>query len=389
MAESRDRLTAAERERIYQEEIRPLHLAVVERSTAPTVIFVGGAPGSGKTGAVPPVAAELEKRSGIPVIVSVDDLREHHPGWRRDARTDAHAAERFDVDASEWFNRLYRDAIAERANVVLVTRFKDAQLLTDTVAEFRAAGYRAEAVILAVDEQRTRRGVIGRYLHAQETGQLPRLVTATSHHEGYAGLRRTVQKAESARLVDQIRVVRRDGTEIYRNHLVDGQWQKERGAVDAVDAERDRPLTPAEKVDNAIAWHQLTVRAQRNEATPEDVIHQSLVWRKDASQRALADPEAAKQYGWKLAGEAFTTMPREQFLQEFPAYAGAVERMDKAVEHAKTHYAIEQNQIQFIAAVRARIAQQIEEGRQFGRIKKSDRDLHASVAKTIDEGRSR
>ena len=153
MAESRDRLTGAERERIYREEILSLHLGGVSPSTAPTVIFVGGAPGSGKTGAVPQMAAELERRSGAPVVVSVDDLREHHPFWRRDARTDAHAAERYDVDASEWFNRLYRDAIAQRLNVVLVTRFKDAALLTETVAEFRAAGFRAEAVILAVDEQ--------------------------------------------------------------------------------------------------------------------------------------------------------------------------------------------------------------------------------------------
>jgi len=384
-----ERLTDAEIERIYQDEIRPLHLGGVDRSAAPTVIFVGGAPGSGKTVAVPPVAAELEKRAGTPAIVSVDELREHHPGWRQAARTDAHAAERFDLDASKWVDRLYRDAIADKKNVVFETRFKDAQLLSDTVTEFRAAGYRVEAVILAVDEQRTRRSVIARYLHAQEAGQLPRLVTAARHHEGYAGLRKTVQKAEATRLVDHIRVVRRDGRELFSNRLIDGQWQNERGAVAALDAERDRPLTPTEKADNAIAWHELTVRAHRNEATPDDVIHQAVKWRKDASQRALADPEAARQYGWRLAAESFKTMPREQFVQEFPAYTGAVERMDKAIDHAKAHYAIEQNQEQFIAAVHARIAKQIEEGRQFGRVRQSDQDLHASVAKTIDEGPTR
>ena len=389
MAGSGDRLTEAESDRIYQEEIRPLHLGGVDRSAAPTVVLVGGAPGSGKTVIVPTVAAELASRSGTPVVLSVDELREHHPGWQREARTDIHAAERFNPDASTWVRRLYRDAIAEHKNIVLETGFKNPQLLSDTAAEFRAAGYRIEAVILAVDEQRTRRSVIGRYLDAQDKGLLPRLVTAIRHQEGYEGLRTTVQKAEANRLVDHIKIVRRDGSALYNNQLIDGKWQKERGAVAALDAEREKPLTPTEKVNNAIAWHELTVRAQRNPKTPENVMEQTVTWRKEASERALADRDAAKQYAWRLAGESFRTMPREQFLREFPTYAGAVERLDKATEHANAHYSIEQNRQAFVATARDRLAKQIEEGRQFGRVKQSDKEPQLSTAKTTDEGRTR
>jgi cytidylate kinase len=389
VAGSGDRLTEAESDRIYQEEIRPLHLGGVDRSAAPTVVLVGGAPGSGKTVIVPTVAAELASRSGTPVVLSVDELREHHPGWQRDARTDIHAAERFNPDASTWVRRLYRDAIAEHKNIVLETGFKNPQLLSDTVAEFRAAGYRIEAVILAVDEQRTRRSVIGRYLDAQEKGLIPRLVTAGRHQDGYEGLRTTVQKAEANRLVDHIKIVRRDGSALYNNQVVDGKWQKERGAVAALDAERDKPLTPTEKVNNAIAWHELTVRAQRNPKTPDNVIEQTVTWRKEASERALADRDAAKQYAWRLAGESFRTMPREQFLREFPTYAGAVERLDKATEHANAHYSIEQNRQAFVTTARDRLAKQIEEGRQFGRVKQSDKEPQVSAPKTNDEGRTR
>jgi len=389
VAGSGDRLTDAESDRIYQEEIRPLHLGGVDRSAAPTVVLVGGAPGSGKTVIVPTVAAELASRSGTPVVLSVDELREHHPGWQRDARTDIHAAERFNPDASTWVRRLYRDAIAEHKNIVLETGFKNPQLLSDTAAEFRAAGYRIEAVILAVDEQRTRRSVIGRYLDAQDKGLLPRLVTAVRHQEGYEGLRTTVQKAEANRLVDHIKIVRRDGSALYNNQLIDGKWQKERGAVAALDAEREKPLTPTEKVNNAIAWHELTVRAQRNPKTPDNVIEQTVTWRKEASERALADRDAAKQYAWRLAGESFRAMPREQFLREFPTYAGAVERLDKATEHANAHYSIEQNRQAFVATARDRLAKQIEEGRQFGRVKQSDKEPRLSTAKTTEEGRSR
>jgi len=389
VAGSGDCLTEAESDRIYQEEIRPLHLGGVDRSAEPTVVLVGGAPGSGKTVIVPTVAAELASRSGTPVVLSVDELREHHPGWQRDARTDIHAAERFNPDASTWVRRLYRDAIAEHKNIVLETGFKNPQLLSDTAAEFRAAGYRIEAVILAVDEQRTRRSVIGRYLDAQDKGLLPRLVTAVRHQEGYEGLRTTVQKAEANRLVDHIKIVRRDGSALYSNQVIDGKWQKERGAVTALDTEREKPLTPTEKVNNAIAWHELTVRAQRNPKTPDNVIEQTVTWRKEASERALADRDAAKQYAWRLAGESFRTMPREQFLREFPTYAGAVERLDKATEHANAHYSIEQNRQAFVTTARDRLAKQIEEGRQFGRVKQGDKEPHLSTAKTSDEGRTR
>jgi hypothetical protein len=382
-------LTDAESERIYREEIRPLHLGGVDRSSAPTVVLVGGAPGSGKTVTVPAVAAELAARSGTPVVLSVDELREHHPGWQREAQTDVRAAERFNPDASTWVNRLYRDAMVENKNIVLETGFKNPQLLSDTVAEFRAAGYRIEAVILAVDEQRTRRSVIGRFLDAQEKGQLPRLVTAARHQEGYEGLRSTVRKAEDSRLVDHIKIVRRDGSVLYGNQMIDGKWKKERGAVAALDAEREKPLTPTEKVNNAIAWHELTVRAQRNPKTPDSVIEQTVMWRKEASERALADRDAAKQYAWRLAGESFRTMPRDQFLREFPTYAGAVERMDKAEEHARAHYSIEQNREAFVTTARDRLAKQIEEGRQFGRVKQSDKEPQVSTTKTPDEGRTR
>ena len=383
MAEAPDRLPTSESDRIYHEEIRPLHLGGVDRSNSPTVVFVGGAPGSGKTALVPTVAARLAASSGAAVVVSVDELREHHPGWTREARRDGQAAERFSHDASRWVDKLYADAIAERKNVVFETGFKAPQLLSDTVAKFREAGYRAEAVILAVDADRTKRAVMGGFLDAQEKGQLPRLVTSARHDEGYSGLRTTLQSTEDHKLLDQVQIVTRDGRERFRNTLRNDRWEREPGAVNALDKERDRVLTPAELANNAIAWHQLSTRAQLNRDTPTNVIEQALTWRKEASARALADPEAAKQYNWNLAGESFRTMGRDQFLREFPAYAGAVERLDRATRHASQHYTNRQDRDLFIKQTQERLSAQIEAGRQFGRIKVSDETRQASPVKDI------
>jgi hypothetical protein len=331
----------------------------------------------------------LATRRGAAVILSADDLREHHPLWQREARADPHAAERVGPDVSRWMNRLYADAIAEKKNVVFETSFKDSQRLIDTIVKFRAAQYRVEAIILAVDEERTKRSVIGRYLEFRERGHPPPFVTAARHQEGYVGLRSTVEVAEDDRLLDQITVVGRDGSVRFTNSRIDGEWQKSRGALRALDVERDRPLTSTEKVTNAIAWQALEVRAQHAHLESSAVIEQASLWRQDASERVLKDPEAAKRYGWKIAAESFRTMPREWFLREFPAYAGAVERLDKATAHAKSTYSVEQNRADFIATARERLANQIEDGRQFGRAKQTEEHPHVVQDRSSDEGRSR
>jgi hypothetical protein len=375
-----DRLSELESDRIYREQIRPLHLGGVDSSASPTVVLVGGAPGSGKTMIVPQVAAVLASRSGTPVVVAEGALLAHHPGWERAARSDPHAGERFNPEADRWVERLTHDARDEQRNIVLETEFANALWLDEKRREFRAAGYRIEAVILAVEEQRTRRSVIGRYLHAQDKGYIPRLVTAAHHQTTYDGLRTTLKRAEEDRLVDKLVVIRRDGKEIYSNQVVADKWQKPHGGVAALDAERKRPLTATEKVNNAIAWHELTARAQLDRRTPDSVLQQAVLWREEASARAMEDRECAKQYAWRLAGESFRVMPREQFSVEFPAYAGAVERLNQAIEQARFQYSDEANLEEFVRLARERLATQIEQGRQFGRIKQGETPAQGSGA---------
>lgn len=363
-----DRLSEAEIDRIYTSQIRDAFLGGVERSSTPTVVFVGGTPGSGKTNAMRDVNARLASPEGpgAGVIVSGDDMREFHPGWKREAARDARASLRFNEDASRWVQRLYRDAIAQRKNVVFETSFRDLELLQSTVAQFRGAGYQVEATIVAASADRTRRALVARFLEMQARAEPPRFVIAPVHDDAYRGVRRTLQAVERIGLVDRLRVVSREGEELYANTREAGKWQEPTGAVKALDGERERHFELAE---NAIAWHVLETRARLNSNTPREVLEQAVAWRQEASERALAHREAAKQYQRALAAESFRTMPRERFLREFPAYAGAVERLDQAARYAAKHIAEAQDQQAFVAEARKRLASYIEEGREFGRVR--------------------
>jgi hypothetical protein len=80
------------------------------------------------------------------------------------------------------------------------------------------------------------------------------------------------------------------------------------------------------------------------------------------------------------AGESFRVMPWEQFSVEFPAYAGAVERLNQAIEQARFQYSEEANLKEFVRLARERLATQIEQGRQFGRIKQGETPAQGSGA---------
>ena len=173
------------------------------------------------------------------------------------------------------------------------------------------------------------------------------------------------------------------------NTSIDAKWRNPPAAVAALDRERDRPQTPTELANNAIAWHQLSTRAQLNQKTPAVAIEQALRWRKEAAQRALAGPEAAKHYRSRLAGESFRTMPSDQFLREFPTYAGAVERLTSAARHASRQYTTAGDRDAFVLQARERLAQYIDDGRQFGRIEAREGTLAPSETRTRDNPRSR
>ncbi|MCU0895979.1 MAG: zeta toxin family protein [Burkholderiales bacterium] len=365
-------LVPDERERIYTHRIRAAFLGGLKPAATPTVIFVGGVPGSGKTNVMRLENARLPTPGAI---VSGDDMREFHPGWRQAASRDVHPAARFDSAASEWVERLARDAMRERLNVVFETTFRRLETVAPLLETFRTAGYQVEATFVATPLEATRRAVVARFLDLQARGQPPRFVAPATLLEAYRSLPKTVEALERQPLVDVLRVVSRQGEVRYANRRdAAGQWEQPAAAVIALEAERSPPRVRAQNVreraqnpraQNALAWQILEARARANPDTPREVIEQAAMWRRDAIERARADPETATIYNRLLAAEAFRTYPRARFLNEFPAYAGAVDRLDASRAYALKNLPFEAEQRAFITRARERIAEYIEHGQRY------------------------
>lgn len=198
------------------------------------------------------------------------------------------------------------------------------------------------------------------------------------HDDAYTSLRATIEVIDRGDLADKVWLVTRHNREIYTNERDGDRWSKPARALQTLDAERERRLSPKELSDFAERWHTLTTRLQvRSERVAGEVIEQAVAWRIEASDRALANAEAAKLYRWALASEAYKSMGREQFLREFPSYRSAIEKRDQAAEYAAKQYAGDAAaQRRFTEQAGERIAQQIREGRQFGRVRGDDTGRH-------------
>lgn len=372
MAPPRIYLPDADIERIYQREIRPAYLTDARKSKSPAVVFVAGTPGSGTANAMRRVNAQLKLESAPGVIVSVDDMRVFHPGWIKTARNDVQAAARYDADAGKWVDRLYRDAIGIGSNVAFEAALTDAAAFEATSSAFRYAGYRVEVTVLAVDQEATKRAMVAGLLDAQLRGGRLLFFSAEAHERAFSALRSTLAAIETAKQVDALRIVNRAGEPAYSNTVRGGQWVKEPAAVAALDRLRNRPKTPAEIAQNALAWHALVAQAQAYPNTPREVGEQVVGWRKQATEQALASEPAAKHYQNGLAAEAFRTMEGEQFLREFPEYEGAISRLQRARDHASRDYPNTRDQHAFVLQARERLAEYIAQGRQFARLSARD-----------------
>lgn len=379
MASQRELLSEAEHDRIYASEIRRFFLDAVDRSLTPTAVFVGGQPGAGKSGAIRDINARLAATSGSAVVISGDELREFHPHWQAHARTDANAARDTQRDAGLWYQRLYRDAMASHKNLVFETTMRNPRAVTELSNELRQGGYGVEAVIVVVDRETSRISTVERYLRQVERAEIPRFVPARYHDEAYNSLRDTARAIDRGNFVDKVQLITRSGGDVYTNERAGNRWSKSARALQTLDTERERQPSPKKLADDAVRWHTLTARLQvRGDSAAREALDQAVMWRKQASERALANAEAAKLYRWALAAEAYSTMPREQFLREFPTYRGAIEKKEQAGAYAAKHYPNDpEAQRRFTDQAGERIAQQIREGRQFGR------------ARGDDEGRTR
>lgn len=240
-----DELSEGESRDVLHKVILPTAMKGAVRQVRPVVVIVGGQPGAGKTDVADLVQAALDRRGGA-VRVCSDLYKAAHQRYRgmlaADVRT---AGVKVRPDTRRWQAAVEDCVRAGGYDAVVESALADADAFRTSAAAYRQAGHRIEVVAVATAEALSQLGILDRFLSEAVDGG-GRYVSWENHDLCARGMLATLAVIEAERLADRITVVRRDGTVLYDNELVDGAWRRRAAADRVVAYERSRPWSARE-----------------------------------------------------------------------------------------------------------------------------------------------
>jgi Zeta toxin len=244
-------LSPDEGRRIFREQIVPGLLAGPEPQEEPTVVFLVGQPGAGKTRAASMLADALNKRGGF-ADLDTDLYRPYHPQYdelmRRD---DTLMAAYIGPDSWAWMAQAHGYARAEKINVLRAETVQDSQAAAAHMRAYRDAGFRVEVMVIAVPAAMSNQGILNRYYEQVIDRGHGRLVVQANADRAYTRILDLADVIDGERLADEVGVFRRgEGVPRYGNALdASGQWQEPPSLRAAIERERAREWTAEETAD--------------------------------------------------------------------------------------------------------------------------------------------
>lgn len=189
----------------------------------PTLIVLGGQPGSGKTAVLTASHTELEK-TGPAIRIVGDDLRSYHPGFGAHQNADSMTSSRFaQADAGIWSEKLLTAATERGVHVVFATTIRSPDDVELVMMVGRSSGYRVEAYVLAVGPRISWQGCHYRFEEMHHAGAAARIPPRAVHDAAVTGLAESLERVEHRKLADRIVIQRPNGEVVYDNALSNGQ----------------------------------------------------------------------------------------------------------------------------------------------------------------------
>ena len=252
--DARARLGAQEHQRIFLEEILPDLAATQHPQQQPLAVLLGGQPGIGKSSTKQAIVEALAPHGGV-VDFSADLLRPYHPRFDElltgDERDLAELDAAIDQDARGWVDLMIGHARDHQLNAVVDSNLANPDRARGFIDQFREASYRVEVQFVAGSAALSRLGVLQRYQSQVDALGHGAYCATTIQARNYTGVFDTARMLDREVAVDRVVVSRRGGTVLHtQDRIDDGQqmwWHPSPGAAGAIESERSRPWTSAER----------------------------------------------------------------------------------------------------------------------------------------------
>jgi len=218
-------LTPDEIEDIYRSLILPtLFDGSPGGESAPTIVLLGGQPGSGKSRASTRIIAE---HPGM-IALSGDDLRIFHPHFRELVSDVPELAGEVLAEATRpWVRSVLQDSLAGSRSLLLEGTFGDSDVTLATAARFRDAGFQVRIIAISSPRVLSLVTVASRYLRDRKANSPARFTRLSAHDRGYDGTTRLIESLDASAPIDQLTIVSRNG-----NILFDRSRNNATGSVD-------------------------------------------------------------------------------------------------------------------------------------------------------------
>lgn len=282
----------------------------------PQAVLLGGQPGSGKSGLAASALLELRSRGGA-IIIDADRMREEHPAYKRLSITDPHnAADLTHKDAAGWASRLTLAAIGGQRNLVVDGTMRNPENLRELAVRLKDHGYNVEVRVMAVNRETSITRARLRFEEQMSARGTGRFVNQGQHDDAYVGIPRSIALLETERLVGRIRLFDAHLRPVYDNTLEGGEWRVQPGAAAALESERGRPWTRAERADYVSILETIAALAKQRLQVPDAAIEARLVGAREDLARFEASPV-------HLRSDAFGRLPMQAALAKHPELDGA------------------------------------------------------------------
>lgn len=239
----------------------------------PTLLYVTGLPGAGKSTFVTAARAKKPELQNA-VHINFDDLRVYHPRYQQHVKDDpVNAAARIDTAVERMIGFLTETAAARKVNVLLDDAAMGQDITRMVLAPFKDNGYDISAVVIAVPSIVARQSVHLRFEEnyaAAKQGQniIPRWVNKDEQDHAPAALVETVETLEADKIARRLVVTDRQNNLLYTSPA-GGEGGT---AAEAVKNEMRRELTDEEKTvyQNKAMMISILMQARQGASTPND-----------------------------------------------------------------------------------------------------------------------
>ncbi|MFE1168198.1 zeta toxin family protein [Nocardiopsis sp. NPDC058789] len=236
------RLSPKQNEQIFLEEIAPQHLDGGVKQENPSLVIIGGATGSGKSGITEIVRNALDKRGGA-VHINMDDFNPHHPQYTelRRRSPEESGALLWD-DGLSWWNRAqdYASHPDRRGDVFIESALRSPDEFENIVQRFRERGYESNnAALMGVNDALSLQGGLHRYVKAVAKYGVGRYVDPEIHNECYVGVERAARAIDSGELG-------KVNTVFFQRGGISNTPSRGMGALERLNTERSTPFSAQE-----------------------------------------------------------------------------------------------------------------------------------------------